>query len=103
PPGNSKGRARSSSALSCPGRSAAPQARLRASSTRYGGALLSRGPFYSERVVGPGSAKQRCALHRVRDTSSLSSQRQRNQAEGADDDAPPGEERKAVPGDVIQE
>ena len=35
----------------------------------YRGALLSRGPAArGEDVAGPGSAEQRCTLHRVRDT-----------------------------------
>src|SRR4051794_19475160 len=32
----------------------------------FSGALQSRGP--SRRMLGPGSAEQRCTLHRVRDT-----------------------------------
>ena len=44
----------------------APSARLRASATRYGGALRIRGPV--DRGVGPGSALHRFTLQRVRDT-----------------------------------
>jgi hypothetical protein len=39
---------------------------------REAGALQSRGPFKRTTVrgdMGPGSAKQHCVLHRVRDTS----------------------------------
>jgi hypothetical protein len=61
----------------CPGCCAAPSARLRASSTRYGGALLIRGPLCTPHRLGPGSAVHRDrtmlriavrTLHRVRDT-----------------------------------
>jgi len=37
------------------------------------GALLIRGPHSA--AVGPGSAVQRCTLHRVRDTSATRTQR----------------------------
>jgi hypothetical protein len=40
-------------------RRASPSARLRASSTRYGGALLSRGRNELRACNGPGSAEQR--------------------------------------------
>jgi hypothetical protein len=43
----------------CPGCCAAPSARLRASSTRYGGALLIRGPLCTRIALGPGSAVHR--------------------------------------------
>src|SRR5439155_20999308 len=36
-------------------------------------------------------------------TQSLPPHRQRDQAEGADDHAPPGEQHKAVAGDIVQE
>ena len=53
--------------LPFPGRCAA-SARSRASSTRYGDALQIRGPCFQKKRMGPGSAKQRYALHRARDT-----------------------------------
>src|SRR5258707_14217810 len=52
---------------SCPRRGAAPSARLLASSTRYGGATLSRGLSWAY-PMGPGSAPQHCVPRRVRDT-----------------------------------
>ena len=52
---------RSSSKMrnACPGCCAAPSARLRASSTRHGGALLIRGPLCTRIALGPGSAVHR--------------------------------------------
>ena len=56
----------------CPARGAAPQARLRASSTRYGAALQMRDPgFLKLGNRGPGSAAHHFAalmLRRARDT-----------------------------------
>src|SRR5262249_32047947 len=49
-------RERSKGGSVCPGRSAAPQARLRASSTRYGGALQTRDRHELRILGGPGSA-----------------------------------------------
>src|SRR5215471_11169228 len=59
--------------VSCPGRSAAPSARFRASSTRYGGALQNRDPL-TARVPREWVPDRRCttsALHGVRDTRVL--------------------------------
>src|SRR6266404_241536 len=62
----------------CPGCCAAPQARSRASSTRYGGALLIRGPLCTRTALGPrlcGASYRTMlriagrTLHRVRDTT----------------------------------
>ena len=58
---------------SFPGCCAAPSARLRASSTRYGGALLIRGPPSVDRSRLCGAAWR--TLRRVRDTSGICSQR----------------------------
>jgi hypothetical protein len=67
----------------CPGCCAAPSARLRASSTRYGGALLIRGPLCT-RIAGrtmlriAGRTMLHIAgrtLHRVRDTRRIASRR----------------------------
>ena len=57
---------RRTSLPTCPGCGAAPQARLRASSTRYGGAPLIRdpGPFQKTETVCPGSAAHHSALSR---------------------------------------
>ena len=60
---------RKDSTVSCPGRNAAPKARSRASSTRYG-RVAEPGPILS-RSCGSGSAVHRCTLHRVRDASGL--------------------------------
>src|SRR5712671_5855534 len=54
----------------CPGCCAAPSARLRASSTRYGGALLIRGPSWTPYHLGPGSAvhrEERCTASGTRE------------------------------------
>ncbi len=52
----------------------APPARLRASSTRYGGVVRNPGSMVpAGSVMGPGSAEQRRALHRVRDMSGICS------------------------------
>ena len=88
-------RRRARKPLSCPGRSAARSTceavRCRA------GAVTNSGAWY-----GPGSAERHEECRTASGTRALLPQRQRDQAECADDHAPPGEQRKTVAGDVIQ-
>src|SRR5665647_3916838 len=60
-------------------------------------------PSSHQYEIGAVGTAQRAPLPTLRSTRALSSHRQRDQAERADDDAPPCEQYESVAGDVSQE